>query len=159
MDALTRARVLEELTRHLGGDRGLAMEVEYVLMHFHSAPAQARECASQRYRAYVHRILNLLRDPGVAERLRGQEDVPKLLVELLETPERNLDDASSLSRCEERLELIRGMGGEVALPNAGMRCARCDSTDIKFNMLQLRSADEPMSIFCSCRACGKRWRM
>ena len=48
---------------------------------------------------------------------------------------------------------------KVNLPNAGTKCAKCKSTDIKFEFLQTRSADEPMSTFCTCETCGKRWKM
>ena len=60
--------------------------------------------------------------------------------------------------CEQRLAAYCTQG-TVQLPDAGTQCGRCRSRDIKFEMLQTRSADEPMSIFCTCERCGKRWRM
>jgi hypothetical protein len=72
-------------------------------------------------------------------------------------PDARLQRAQALE-CEERLASYC-VRGQVALPDAGTQCARCRSRDIKFEMLQTRSADEPMSIFCTCERCGKRWRM
>lgn len=48
---------------------------------------------------------------------------------------------------------------KLSLPDAGTRCAKCKSSDIKFDFLQTRSADEPTTVFCCCERCGKRWRV
>ncbi len=38
-------------------------------------------------------------------------------------------------------------------------CGRCHSKDIDTDLKQTRGADEPMTCFCACKNCGKRWRM
>lgn len=38
-------------------------------------------------------------------------------------------------------------------------CNRCKSSDIELHTRQLRSADEPMTIFCTCTKCGTKWKM
>jgi DNA-directed RNA polymerase subunit M/transcription elongation factor TFIIS len=159
--ARVRWNVLHELRASIS-DLGLATEVEYVLMHLHCSPTVCRGDAGMRYRAYAHRILNMLRQgSAVREELleRLRDDVPTSVFAAIGTQDVASDKVSDVAKCEERLALLKDLGSEVSLPNAGTRCARCSSTDIKFNMLQMRSADEPMSIFCSCRGCGKRWRM
>ncbi len=35
----------------------------------------------------------------------------------------------------------------------------CKSKDIDTEQKQTRSADEPMTLFCACNRCGKRWVM
>ena len=40
-----------------------------------------------------------------------------------------------------------------------LHCRKCGSANLNFLQLQLRSADEPMSCFLTCNACGNRWRM
>ena len=40
-----------------------------------------------------------------------------------------------------------------------LHCRRCASSNLNFVQLQLRSADEPMTCFLTCNACGHRWRM
>lgn len=37
-------------------------------------------------------------------------------------------------------------------------CRRCKSKKVTYYTQQVRSADEPMSIFCQCADCGTRWR-
>lgn len=41
----------------------------------------------------------------------------------------------------------------------GVKCMKCTSTDITFSFLQVRSADEGISVTATCDACGKRWRL
>jgi hypothetical protein len=45
------------------------------------------------------------------------------------------------------------------VPDAGIRCAKCRSSDISFDFLQTRSADEGTTVYCTCTVCGKRWKM
>lgn len=40
-----------------------------------------------------------------------------------------------------------------------LRCGRCSSTTVTYYQLQVRSADEPMTSFCTCVSCGHRWRL
>ena len=37
-------------------------------------------------------------------------------------------------------------------------CRKCKSTDTEFTEMQTRSADEPMTQFHVCNACGNRWK-
>jgi DNA-directed RNA polymerase subunit M/transcription elongation factor TFIIS len=39
------------------------------------------------------------------------------------------------------------------------KCSRCKKRETIYQELQLRSADEPMSLFITCLNCGHRWRM
>jgi DNA-directed RNA polymerase subunit M/transcription elongation factor TFIIS len=39
------------------------------------------------------------------------------------------------------------------------RCGRCKKRECVYQEIQLRSADEPMSLFITCLNCGNRWRM
>lgn len=41
----------------------------------------------------------------------------------------------------------------------GLRCRACQSTNLSYNLLQTRSADEGTTIFVTCFRCGKRWKM
>ena len=38
-----------------------------------------------------------------------------------------------------------------------VKCAKCGSSDVVWDEKQTRSADEGATLFCSCKACGKRW--
>jgi DNA-directed RNA polymerase subunit M/transcription elongation factor TFIIS len=38
-------------------------------------------------------------------------------------------------------------------------CKKCSSKNCSYSELQIRSADEPATLFISCLDCGKHWRM
>jgi len=40
-----------------------------------------------------------------------------------------------------------------------LKCRKCASTDVDTDAKQLRSADEPMTVFASCNGCGSRWTL
>ena len=44
-------------------------------------------------------------------------------------------------------------------PSSFIKCRRCGSGDVDTDAKQLRSADEPMTVFASCNKCGNRWTM
>jgi transcription elongation factor S-II len=39
-----------------------------------------------------------------------------------------------------------------------IKCSKCRKTNVTYNQVQTRSADEPMTTFCLCNECGKRWK-
>jgi len=86
-----------------------------------------------------------------------------------------LPDATLYDRCGAREEvasteasraacvrLLADLSAETVaaeLPEKGIKCARCGSTDISFEFSQTRSADEGTTVFCYCTQCSKRWKM
>ena len=51
--------------------------------------------------------------------------------------------------------LEAGSGDEAAF----IACPKCRSNAVDTEQKQTRSADEPMTVFCKCRKCGKRFTM
>lgn len=39
-----------------------------------------------------------------------------------------------------------------------IKCPACKKFNVTYNQVQTRSADEPMTTFCYCNECGKRWK-
>lgn len=37
-------------------------------------------------------------------------------------------------------------------------CSRCKQKKVSYFQMQTRSADEPLTTFCTCENCGKRWK-
>jgi len=62
----------------------------------------------------------------------------------------------------EKLYFTRQETAKSVLANKEMvkglfSCPKCKSFDVDTDQKQTRSADEPMTIFCNCNACGKRF--
>jgi transcription elongation factor S-II len=62
-----------------------------------------------------------------------------------------------LRRLKAREMLKSGNFGEV--PEGMLQCGKCKSKRVIWYQLQTRSADEPMTTFCTCSECNKRWKM
>jgi len=58
---------------------------------------------------------------------------------------------------EKELVLERSKAKEEDY-NGLLKCGRCKSTKTDYTTMQTRSADEPATVFASCRNCGNRWR-
>lgn len=42
--------------------------------------------------------------------------------------------------------------------SSDIKCTACKKYNVTYNQVQTRSADEPMTTFCYCNDCGKRWK-
>jgi DNA-directed RNA polymerase subunit M/transcription elongation factor TFIIS len=48
---------------------------------------------------------------------------------------------------------------EAQASSGGIVCRSCKQATVIVQQKQTRSADEGMTVFCSCRTCGKQWRL
>jgi DNA-directed RNA polymerase subunit M/transcription elongation factor TFIIS len=65
-----------------------------------------------------------------------------------------------LVRAQERTTRLAQLDQIAEGCTAGaLRCRRCGNDRIAVQQKQTRSADEGMTIFCSCDTCGQQWRM
>lgn len=63
----------------------------------------------------------------------------------------------ALDECSDDEEL--GEAERQALEsNATFTCRKCHSTDVMFNQKQTSGGDEAMTVFCTCKACGNKWK-
>ncbi len=42
--------------------------------------------------------------------------------------------------------------------STNLQCGKCGQKKVSYTQAQTRSADEPMTTFCECLNCGKRWK-
>lgn len=42
---------------------------------------------------------------------------------------------------------------------SSLKCKKCGSSDVTWEQKQTRSADEAMTVFCTCSKCKQRWKM
>jgi transcription elongation factor S-II len=42
--------------------------------------------------------------------------------------------------------------------STSLQCGKCGARKVSYTQAQTRSADEPMTTFCECLNCGRRWK-
>ncbi|KAK3336449.1 transcription elongation factor S-II [Cercophora scortea] len=71
--------------------------------------------------------------------------------------------ASEQQRAKD-MELERENMKKAQVPMAeksisdALKCGKCGKKEVAYSQAQTRSADEPMTTFCECTACGNRWK-
>jgi DNA-directed RNA polymerase subunit M/transcription elongation factor TFIIS len=80
-------------------------------------------------------------------------------------------DVAALQPAEARPEVWAAIAQQVALLNERVveekpramttqfKCGKCKKRECIYQEVQLRSADEPMTLIITCVTCGHRWRM
>ena len=58
---------------------------------------------------------------------------------------------------EENIKNAQMAKGEKSYSDS-LECGRCKKKMVSYTQAQTRSADEPMTTFCECMNCGKRWK-
>lgn len=57
------------------------------------------------------------------------------------------------SMLREKMDMIAHTGDL----NTSLKCRKCKSSDVSWDLKQTRSADEACTAFCVCASCGNRW--
>lgn len=75
------------------------------------------------------------------------------------------EELKSAERRAEDEKLATENMREAMVPQAersvssSLQCGKCGQRKVSYSQAQTRSADEPMTTFCECTVCGKRWKV
>lgn len=75
------------------------------------------------------------------------------------------DDLKSEDQRKKDVELEKENMKKAQVPMAeksisdSLECGRCKQKKVSYTQAQTRAADEPMTTFCECMACGHRWKV
>ena len=75
------------------------------------------------------------------------------------------EELKSAERRAEDEKLANENMREAMVPQAersvssSLQCGKCHQRKVSYSQAQTRSADEPMTTFCECTVCGKRWKV
>lgn len=109
-------------------------------------------------------LINTISDPtkdaafNLKHRLLTSELSPKEFVRLTS------DDLITNEEAADRERIRKEKMNEILVPqpiaqkSAFFQCGKCKSNNVSTYALQTRSADEPMTQFCTCCNCGNKWR-
>jgi len=74
------------------------------------------------------------------------------------------DDMKSEERREEEKKMMKEnmdkamVAQEDRSISTHLTCGKCGQKKVTYTQAQTRSADEPMTTFCTCLNCGNRWK-
>lgn len=154
---MIRARALEAFARHLS--LGDASDLEHGCFCVSALNGAA-------YSRVVYRALYALEQGSALAQVIAERGAMAALAlpdaSLYEQCSAREQVASTEARRAECVRVLADLSAEAPttdLPEKGIKCARCGSTDVSFEFSQTRSADEGTTVFCYCTACSKRWKM
>lgn len=107
-------------------------------------------------------LANLLKDSYVSnsrllDRLNEKEFLPSTLPNMQQDhifPEIWKDTIDDYIKKTEHAYIEK----QVAMSDQ-IKCGKCHKREVTYIEKQCRSADEPMSLLCTCIVCGNRWRI
>lgn len=129
--------------------------------HFSTAEASLVEA----YAASAPSIAGYVEAVERSVALRGRGFAIDRCLELIFAPDIALRSAmTELGQTEaihaQRSVIQQSLHAAQSGASAGaLRCTKCGSDCVSVQQKQTRSADEGMTIFCSCDGCGVQWRM
>lgn len=98
---------------------------------------------------------NLRTNPVLKEALCSGEITP-IMLETMSHVELNMDKWKSEIQAKTLRDQSRYTNNQMACTEA-YTCSRCHSKKCTFYAVQIRSSDEPMTVFVSCIDCGKNF--
>jgi len=145
----------DEIGRRDGGEdaRLLARQIE--------AAAHALAATREHYRDHLQRCLrNCHNNPGNARAdmatARDADLVHGTLLARIRSHESARRERFH-AMLHDKFESIRATPADLG--TSSLRCRRCNSDDISWELKQTRSSDEASTAFCVCATCHNRWTM
>ncbi|KAI1990103.1 transcription elongation factor TFIIS [Ophidiomyces ophidiicola] len=117
--------------------------------------------SQEQYRTKIRSLYQNLKNksnPGLRVRVLANETTAAAFVRLthdeLKSDERRAEDRKIQ---KENMDKAMVAKAERSI-SASLQCGKCGQRKVTYTEAQTRSADEPMTLFCTCLACGKSWR-
>ncbi|CCH60229.1 hypothetical protein TBLA_0C04310 [Henningerozyma blattae CBS 6284] len=134
----------------------LATEVELEMKKF-SDPDVNEKQYRDKYRVVYSNLISK-NNPELKFRIVGGDVSPARLVTC---DPKELAPESLKKELEEiaKKNLYNAQGATVQRSVTDrFTCGKCKEKKVSYYQLQTRSADEPLTTFCTCEACGNRWK-
>lgn len=116
---------------------------------------------SEAYKSKMRSLYQNLKNksnPQLRRRVLSGEITPGRFVVMsldeLKSAERRAEDARLQKENMDKAMVAQ----EEKSISASLECGRCKQRKVSYSQAQTRSADEPMTTFCECTVCGKRWK-
>lgn len=140
------------------GDHKKSKELENQIYLYARSPLTVNEIRNRYYIKYNQLCYNLKKN---YTKLLSKYTISELVV--IENPMLDPENDHGLKQHEENIQNYKIMINENEnydeSENGGIKCGKCGYEEIIVLPKQTRSADEPMTLFCECKNCGKRFKL
>lgn len=116
---------------------------------------------SEAYKSKIRSLFQNLKNKangGLRSRVLSGDIVPSDFVRMspneLKSAERKASDAKLIKENMDKAMVAQ----EEKSISSEIQCGKCGQRKVSYTQAQTRSADEPMTTFCECLNCGKRWK-
>ncbi|KAK2859893.1 hypothetical protein FQN49_004607 [Arthroderma sp. PD_2] len=115
----------------------------------------------EQYRTKIRSLYQNLKNKsnlGLRTRVLSGEITPEKFVSMTHE-ELKSDERREEDRRIQKENMDKAMVGQPERSiSKSLQCGKCGQRKVTYTEAQTRSADEPMTLFCTCLACGKSWR-
>lgn len=134
----------------------ICIEIEKELNKLYNSVDQNKQY-KEKYRIIYSNIISK-NNPDLKFKIVSNEVTP---IFLINCDPKELAPESLKKKMEEihKKNLFNAQGATIERSVTDrFQCGKCKERKVSYYQLQTRSADEPLTTFCTCEACGNRWK-
>ncbi|KAL3475065.1 transcription factor S-II, central domain-containing protein [Aspergillus californicus] len=113
------------------------------------------------YRTKIRSLFQNLKNksnPSLRLRVLNSEVTPEQFVKMTHDELRSAEQREKDAKIKkENMDKAMVAQAERSI-STSLQCGKCGQRKVTYTEAQTRSADEPMTLFCTCLNCGKSWR-
>ncbi|KAL2219292.1 transcription elongation factor S-II [Thermoascus aurantiacus ATCC 26904] len=117
--------------------------------------------SKEQYRTKIRSLYQNLKNksnPKLRVRVLTNEVTPEQFVRMTHE-ELKSDEQREKDRQIEKENMDKAMVAQAERSiSTSLQCGKCGQRKVTYTEAQTRSADEPMTLFCTCMNCGKSWK-
>jgi transcription elongation factor S-II len=115
----------------------------------------------EEYRTKMRSLFQNLKNksnPNLRTRVLAGQITPDEFVRMSSDELRSAEQREADAKIK-KLNMDKAMVGQPERSiSTSLQCGKCGQRKVTYTEAQTRSADEPMTLFCTCVNCGKSWR-
>ena len=115
----------------------------------------------EQYRTKIRSLYQNLKNksnPTLRTRVLNNDVTPEHFVAMSHDELRSAEQREQDRRIQkENMDKAMVAQGEKSI-STSLQCGKCGQRKVTYTEAQTRSADEPMTVFCTCLNCGKSWK-
>lgn len=152
-----RTKCAAELNKYIKNKK-YSQNLETQIWHYASSPDTIEALRLCYYQKYNQLLFNLKLTPELTKKY-----TPSQLV-ILDNEILNTNSKKTLTVFKEQMDryqkVLEDFNDGTEDVEGGLECPKCKNRNgIRVIAKQTRSADEPMTMFCTCSKCKREWKM